>query len=47
MALERGGPKAWAMWGLCGAAFVFAYFQRVAPSVMVGDLMPGPGKGCT
>lgn len=39
MRAERGGPKAWAMWGLGSAAFVFAYFQRVAPSVMVGDLM--------
>ena len=39
MASERGGAVAWAMWGLGGAAFVFAYFQRVAPSVMVGDLM--------
>jgi MFS family permease len=33
------------MWGLGGAAFVFAYFQRVAPSVMVGDLMRDFGVG--
>jgi len=33
------------MWGLVVAAFVFAYFQRVAPSVMVGDLMREFGVG--
>lgn len=42
-----GGPRAsspvalraWIIWGLGALAFGYAFFQRVAPSVMVSDLM--------
>lgn len=34
-----GGARAWFMWSLSAAAFGYAFFQRVAPSVMVSDLM--------
>jgi MFS family permease len=32
-------PMAWAVWGLGAAFYCYGFFQRVAPSVMVGDLM--------
>ena len=34
-----GGARAWTIWVLGATAFAFAFFHRVAPSVMVGDLM--------
>ncbi len=34
-----GGARAWLIWSLSAAAFGYAFFQRVAPSVMVSDLM--------
>lgn len=34
-----GGAKAWFIWSLSALAFGYAFFQRVAPSVMVSDLM--------
>lgn len=34
-----GGRRAWAMWSLAALAFGYAFFHRVAPSVMVSDLM--------
>lgn len=34
-----GGARAWFIWSLSAAAFGYAFFQRVAPSVMVSDLM--------
>lgn len=34
-----GGARAWVIWALGASAFGYAFFQRVAPSVMVGDLM--------
>ncbi len=33
------GAKAWTIWTLGALAFGYAFFQRVAPSVMVSDLM--------
>lgn len=34
-----GGPLAWIIWGLAALSFGYAFFHRVAPSVMVSDLM--------
>lgn len=34
-----GGARAWTIWVLGASAFAFAFFHRVAPSVMVADLM--------
>ena len=34
-----GGARAWAIWSLAALAFGYAFFHRVAPSVMVTDLM--------
>ncbi len=34
-----GGARAWLIWALGATSFGFAFFQRVAPSVMVSDLM--------
>ena len=34
-----GGARAWTIWVLGATAFAFAFFHRVAPSVMVADLM--------
>ncbi len=36
---QKGGARAWVIWSLAATAFGFAFFQRVAPSVMVADLM--------
>ncbi|MGI9462646.1 MAG: MFS transporter [Aestuariivirgaceae bacterium] len=36
---ERAGGRAWFIWSLSALAFGYAFFQRVAPSVMVPDLM--------
>jgi MFS family permease len=35
----RAGLRPWLMWALGAALFLYASFQRVAPSVMVNDLM--------
>lgn len=34
-----GGPTAWLVWVLAALCFGYAFFHRVAPSVMVSDLM--------
>jgi MFS family permease len=34
-----GGARAWLIWSLSAIAFGYAFFQRVAPSVMVAELM--------
>jgi MFS family permease len=34
-----GGKQAWFVWSFAAMAFGYAFFQRVAPSVMVSDLM--------
>jgi MFS family permease len=34
-----GGSKAWLIWSLAALAFGYAFFHRVAPSVMVSELM--------
>lgn len=34
-----GGMQAWFVWSFAAMAFGYAFFQRVAPSVMVSDLM--------
>lgn len=34
-----GGTRAWFIWALGALSFGYAFFQRVAPSVMVQDLM--------
>ncbi|MEM8749144.1 MAG: MFS transporter [Pseudomonadota bacterium] len=34
-----GGARAWFVWSLSAMAFGYAFFHRVAPSVMVSDLM--------
>lgn len=36
---QIGSTRAWLIWGLSAVAFGYAFFQRVAPSVMVSDLM--------
>ncbi len=36
---RHAGAKAWFVWSLSAGAFGYAFFQRVAPSVMVSDLM--------
>ncbi len=36
---KRGSGLAWLMWTLSALAFGYAFFHRVAPSVMVSDLM--------
>lgn len=38
-ARRREGRLAWLVWALGAAAFGYAYVQRIAPSVMVQDLM--------
>ena len=35
----------WIMWGLCALFYCYGFFQRVAPSVMVGELMRDFGVG--
>lgn len=35
----RAGAQAWCIWSLSALAFSYAFFQRVAPSVMVPELM--------
>jgi MFS family permease len=37
--IERGQPWAWIAWGLATALFFHGFFQRVAPSIMIDDLM--------
>jgi MFS family permease len=39
LASPIGGARAWLIWSLSALAFGYAFFQRVAPSVMVSDLM--------
>ena len=34
-----GSARAWLIWALGATSFGFAFFQRVAPSVMISDLM--------
>lgn len=36
---EIGSLRAWLIWSLAALAFGYAFFHRVAPSVMVSDLM--------
>ncbi len=40
-----GGPLPWLMWSLGALFFCYAFFQRVAPSVLVSDLMRDFGVG--
>lgn len=40
-----GGPLPWFMWFLGALFFCYAFFQRVAPSVLVSDLMRDFGVG--
>ncbi len=35
----HGGARAWLIWALGSLCFAYAFFQRVAPSVMVDELM--------
>ncbi|MCC2113545.1 MAG: MFS transporter [Hyphomicrobiales bacterium] len=42
---QLGGGRAWFIWSLAALAFGYAFFQRVAPSVMVSDLMREFGIG--
>ncbi len=37
--VQLGGRRAWIIWSLAALAFGYAFFHRVAPSVMVSDLM--------
>ncbi len=39
LSTQLGGSRAWIIWSLSALAFGFAFFMRVSPSVMVGDLM--------
>jgi MFS family permease len=39
------GPLPWFMWSLGALFFCYAFFQRVAPSVLVSDLMRDFGVG--
>ena len=36
---ELGGKRAWLIWSLAAIAFAYAFLHRVAPGVMVHDLM--------
>ena len=36
---QNGGAYAWLVWALAALSFGYAFFHRVAPSVMVSDLM--------
>lgn len=36
---KAGGLRPWLMWGTCVLFFAFGFFVRVAPSIMVDDLM--------
>jgi MFS family permease len=36
---ERAGSRAWVIWALGSLCFAYAFLQRVAPSVMVDELM--------
>lgn len=36
---DRASRRGWLIWGLGASFFCFGFFQRVAPSVMVADLM--------
>lgn len=42
---HSGGRVAWAMWGLGAAFYCHAFFQRVAPAVMVDSMMAEFGVG--
>ena len=44
---DRIPPAALAMWALAASTFLYAFLQRVSPSVMVEDLMAGFGVGGT
>ena len=35
----KGGAQAWFIWSLAAIAFGYAFFHRIAPSVMVSELM--------
>ncbi len=37
--VTRPGRRAWLVWGVAALSFAYAFMQRVAPSVMVDDLM--------
>ena len=37
--VTRPGRRAWLVWGVAALSFAYAFLQRVAPSVMVDDLM--------
>ena len=39
------GPLPWLMWSLGALFFCYVFFQRVAPSVLVSDLMRDFGVG--
>jgi len=42
---DRIPPRLLAMWGLAASTFLYAFLQRVSPSVMVEDLMRDFGVG--
>ena len=46
-AQDRIPPAALAAWVLAASTFLYAFLQRVSPSVMVEDLMAGFGVGGT
>jgi MFS family permease len=45
METARIPPRLLAMWALAASTFLYAFLQRVSPSVMVEDLMRGFGVG--
>ena len=47
MDTARVPPRILAMWALAASTFLYAFLQRVSPSVMVEDLMRGFGVGGT
>lgn len=47
MSDERHPLLPWVMWGLGAAFYCYGFFQRVAPSVMVADLMRDFAVGAT
>ena len=47
MDTARIPPRILAMWALAASTFLYAFLQRVSPSVMVEDLMRGFGVGGT
>ncbi|HEU5319642.1 MAG TPA: MFS transporter, partial [Methylomirabilota bacterium] len=45
--MARGGRRAWLVWSIAAAAYVLAFFQRLAPPVVLDRLMDDFGVGAS